>query len=56
MKETVLKDGEKELWLSQDWRENIKDLNSSFSKLPKISKGKKVIKGKAQAFDVDLDF
>jgi hypothetical protein len=31
----------------------LQDLNSSFSKLPPISKGKKVKAGKSQAFIVD---
>merc|ERR1711941_104376 len=39
---TVLMDVEKELWESGDWRDNIKDLNSSFSKLPPICKENKV--------------
>ena len=38
----VLMENEKELWESGDWRENIKDLNSSFSKLPPICKDNKV--------------
>ena len=44
---------EKELWESGDWRENIKDLNSSFSKLPPIIKENRVKHGKSQAFVVD---
>jgi len=50
IKDKVLCDVEKELWDSGDWRDQIKDLNSSFSKLPPISKGKKVVEGKGQAF------
>ncbi|XP_023343995.1 uncharacterized protein LOC111713378 [Eurytemora carolleeae] len=52
LKDKVLMDGEKEIWDSGDWRQQIKDLNSSFSKLPPISKGKKIVDGKAQAFIV----
>ena len=48
---TVLMDVEKELWESGDWRENIKDLNSSFSKLPPICKENKVATS-GQAFVV----
>ena len=45
---------EKELWESGEWRENIKDLNSSFSKLPPIQKENRLKKdGKSQAFVVD---
>ena len=44
--------GEKELWESGDWRENIKDLNASFSKLPPICKENKVA-GNGQAFVVE---
>ena len=51
-KTNVLMDGEKELWESGDWRENIKDLNSSFSKLPPICKENKV-SGNGQAFVVE---
>ena len=49
----VLMNVEKELWESGDWRENIKDLNSSFSKLPPIIKENRVKPGKSQAFVVD---
>ena len=49
----VLMNVEKELWESGDWRENIKDLNSSFSKLPPIIKENRVKHGKSQAFVVD---
>ena len=45
-------DVEKELWESGDWRENIKDLNASFSKLPPICKENKVA-GNGQAFVVE---
>merc|ERR1712001_586743 len=45
----VLMNVEKELWESGDWRENIKDLNSSFSKLPPIIKENRVKHGKSQA-------
>ena len=52
--EIALINVEKELWESGDWRENIKDLNSSFSKLPRIQKENRVKKhGKSQAFVVD---
>ena len=45
---------ERELWESEDWRENIKDLNSSFSKLPPIIKDNRVKHGgKSQAFVVE---
>merc|ERR1719323_1833758 len=33
-KEKVMSHGEKELWESGDWRDHVKDLNASFSKLP----------------------
>ena len=49
----VLMNVEKELWESGDWRENIKDLNSSFSKLPPIIKENRVKHGKSQAFVVE---
>ena len=48
----ALMDVEKELWESGDWRENIKDLNASFSKLPPICKENKVA-GNGQAFVVE---
>ena len=48
----VLMENEKELWESGDWRENIKDLNSSFSKLPPICKDNKVA-ANGQAFIVE---
>ena len=48
----VLMENEKELWESGDWRENIKDLNSSFSKLPPICKDNKVA-ASGQAFVVE---
>ena len=51
-KEPHLAEGEAELWHSGDWREQIKDLNASFSKLPPISKGKKIIAGKGESFVV----
>ena len=50
--EKVLMDVEKELWESGDWRDNIKDLNASFSKLPPICKENKVATS-GQAFVVD---
>ena len=48
----VLHEVEKELWQSGDWRDNIKDLNSSFSKLPPICKENRVV-GNGQSFVVD---
>jgi len=51
-KEKVMSSGEKELWESGDWREHVKDLNASFSKLPPISKGKKK-RGRGEAFTVE---
>lgn len=48
----ILMEVEKELWESGDWRENIKDLNSSFSKLPPICKDNKVA-ASGQAFVVE---
>ena len=52
--EMALINVEKELWESGDWRENIKDLNSSFSKLPPIQKENRTTRdGKSQAFLVD---
>lgn len=48
----ILMEVEKELWESGDWRENIKDLNSSFSKLPPICKDNKVATS-GQAFVVE---
>ena len=32
-KERGMRDGEKELWESGDWRGHVKDLNASFSKV-----------------------
>ena len=32
-RERLMVDGEKDLWESGDWRDHIKDLNSSFSKV-----------------------
>jgi len=32
-KEKVMSHGEKELWESGDWRDHVKDLNASFSKV-----------------------
>ena len=32
-KNQVMSSGEKELWESGDWREHVKDLNASFSKV-----------------------
>ena len=43
--EGILMEVEKELWESGDWRDNIKDLNESFSKLPPICKENKVATG-----------
>jgi len=51
-KEKVMSSGEKELWESGDWRDHVKDLNASFSKLPPISKGKKK-RGRGEAFTVE---
>ena len=51
-KEKVFMEGEKELWESGDWRDHVKDLNGSFSKLPPINRGKKIA-GKGQAFVVE---
>ena len=45
-------EGEKELWETGDWRDHVKDLNGSFSKLPPINRGKKIA-GKGQAFVVE---
>ena len=53
-KEKVLVGGEKELWEAGSWREHIKDLNSSFSKLPPISRQKKSIEGCGESFFVDF--
>ena len=50
--EDILMEVEKELWESGDWRDNIKDLNASFSKLPPICKENKVATS-GQAFVVD---
>ena len=50
--EYILMEVEKELWESGDWRDNIKDLNSSFSKLPPICKENKVA-ANGQAFVVE---
>jgi hypothetical protein len=58
-----LLEGERELWHSGDWRDHVKDLNSSFSKvaprrvtpcpqLPAISKDRRR-RGRAEAFTVD---
>ena len=51
-KTDILMEVEKELWESGDWRDNIKDLNSSFSKLPPIIKDNKVATS-GQAFVVE---
>ena len=51
-KEKVFMEGEKELWETGDWRDHVKDLNGSFSKLPPINRGKKIA-GKGQAFVVE---
>eukprot|EP00090_Calanus_glacialis_P043723 TRINITY_DN77468_c0_g1_i1.p2 TRINITY_DN77468_c0_g1~~TRINITY_DN77468_c0_g1_i1.p2 ORF type:complete len:118 (-),score=47.87 TRINITY_DN77468_c0_g1_i1:59-412(-) len=53
-KEKVMVDREKELWETGDWREHVKDLNASFSKLPPISREKKRVEGKGESFVVDL--
>ena len=53
-KEKVMVEGEKELWETDDWREHVKDLNASFSKLPPISRDKKRVEGKGESFVVDL--
>ena len=45
-------EGEKELWETGDWRDHVKDLNCSFSKLPPINRGKKIA-GRGQAFVVE---
>ena len=54
-KEGVLLEKEKDLWENENWRNRMKDLNSSFSKLTPIDEGKKIVAGKGQAFVVDLD-
>ena len=54
-KEKVLAEKEKELWETENWRDRVKDLSSSFSKLTPISEGKKIIAGRGQAFVVDLN-
>merc|ERR1719312_800166 len=54
-KEKVLLEKEKDLWENENWRNRMKDLNSSFTKLTPIDEGKKIIAGKGQAFVVDLD-
>ena len=51
-KEKMFLEGEKEMWESGDWRDHVKDLNCSFSKLPPINRGKKIA-GKGQAFVVE---
>ena len=53
-KEKVMVEGEKELWETDNWREHVKDLNASFSKLPPISRDKKRVEGKGESFVVDL--
>ena len=52
-KEKVFMEGEKSLWETGDWREHVKDLNCSFSKLPPINRGNKIVQGKGQAFVVE---
>ena len=53
-KEKVMVEREKELWGTSDWREHVKDLNSSFCKLPPISREKKIVEGKGESFVIDL--
>ena len=53
-KEKVMVEGEKELWEIGDWREHVKDLNASFSKLPPITRDKRMVKGKGESFVVDV--
>ena len=52
-KEKTFMEGEKELWQSGDWRDHVKDLNASFSKLPPINRGKKIVEGRGQSFVVE---
>ena len=54
-REKVLLDKEKDLWENENWRDRVKDLSSSFSKLNPIDEGKKIVTGRGQAFVVDLD-
>ena len=51
----ALLDKERDLWENERWRDRVKDLNSSFSKITPICQGKKIVAGKGQAFIVDLD-
>ena len=52
--ETVLTEEEKDLWENSTWRNQIKDLNESFSKLPPIFEGNKCGR-KSRAFVVKID-
>ena len=54
-REKVLLEKEKDLWENQNWRDRVKDLSSSFSKLTPINEGNKIVAGRGQAFVVDLD-
>ena len=54
-REKVLLEKEKDLWENENWRERVKDLSSSFSKLTPINEGNKIVAGRGQAFVVDLD-
>ena len=50
----VLSEKETDLWENEKWRDRIKDLSSSFSKLLPIHEGKRTIAGKGQSFIVDV--
>ena len=52
--DVALVEGEVEVIQSGNWRDEIKDLGESFSRLPPINQNKKVIPGKGQSFYVEM--